>query len=230
MIKLFRNLRQNLLQEGKITKYLKYAIGEIFLVVIGILIALQINNWNESRKHKIAESEFLAGIKSDLNDDKTFIEFVLNIIKPKIEVYNQLNKDVQLDYMDHKMEIDSLLGTYLFVGQRTFYPITGSFQSSVAGNEINTYKNTLLIRSIIKLYNSTYTRIIENGQILDERWAQISQKYSHERRIGRFDQLNDPAFSLILDDIHFHFIQLKFYHDILINSIEEIDHIIDKIQ
>ena len=50
MIKFFRKIRQNLLSEGKTEKYFKYAIGEILLVVIGILIALQINNWNEQRK------------------------------------------------------------------------------------------------------------------------------------------------------------------------------------
>ena len=50
MIKFFRHIRQQLLGEGKTGKYLKYAIGEIFLVVIGILLALQINNWNETRK------------------------------------------------------------------------------------------------------------------------------------------------------------------------------------
>ena len=48
MIKFFRNIRQSLIMENKTSKYLKYAIGEILLVVIGILIALQINNWNES--------------------------------------------------------------------------------------------------------------------------------------------------------------------------------------
>ena len=50
MIKFFRKIRQDLLSKGKTGKYLKYAIGEIILVVIGILIALQINNWNEDRK------------------------------------------------------------------------------------------------------------------------------------------------------------------------------------
>ncbi|MCA0154412.1 DUF6090 family protein [Winogradskyella vincentii] len=50
MIKFFRKIRQNLLMENKTGKYFKYAIGEIVLVVIGILIALQINNWNEKRK------------------------------------------------------------------------------------------------------------------------------------------------------------------------------------
>lgn len=56
MIKFFRKIRQNLLSEGKTGKYLKYAIGEIILVVIGILIALQINNWNENRNN-ISQAE-----------------------------------------------------------------------------------------------------------------------------------------------------------------------------
>ena len=55
MIKFFRKIRQNLLVENKTGKYLKYAIGEIVLVVIGILIALQINNWNENRKDNFVE-------------------------------------------------------------------------------------------------------------------------------------------------------------------------------
>ena len=50
MIKFFRKIRQNLLMENKTRKYFKYAIGEIVLVMIGILLALQINNWNEKRK------------------------------------------------------------------------------------------------------------------------------------------------------------------------------------
>lgn len=63
MIKFFRTIRQNLLSEGKTGKYLKYAIGEIILVVIGILIALQINNWNEERKQlEIRDSYYLSMI------------------------------------------------------------------------------------------------------------------------------------------------------------------------
>jgi len=52
MIKFFRKIRQNLLLEGRTSKYFKYAVGEIILVVIGILIALSINNWNEIRKNQ----------------------------------------------------------------------------------------------------------------------------------------------------------------------------------
>ena len=66
MIKFFRKIRKNLLSEGKTRKYLKYAIGEIVLVVIGILIALSINNWNESRKNSIEEKLILESLLENL--------------------------------------------------------------------------------------------------------------------------------------------------------------------
>jgi len=72
MIKLFRHIGQNLLMENKTSKYFKYAIGEIILVVIGILIALQINNWNEAKKSREKERQVLTSIISDL--DYTLID------------------------------------------------------------------------------------------------------------------------------------------------------------
>ena len=65
MIKLFRTIRQNLLNEGKTSRYLKYAIGEIILVVIGILIALQINNWNIKRLNLEKETKYLKEINNN---------------------------------------------------------------------------------------------------------------------------------------------------------------------
>jgi hypothetical protein len=55
MIKFFRQIRQRLLTENKVSRYLIYVIGEIFLVVVGILIALSLNTWNDNRKDRIAE-------------------------------------------------------------------------------------------------------------------------------------------------------------------------------
>ena len=69
MIKFFRKIRQNLLSEGKTRKYLKYAIGEIVLVVIGILIALQINNLNEDRKSEAKKQDYYVQLLDDLNND-----------------------------------------------------------------------------------------------------------------------------------------------------------------
>ncbi len=74
MLNLFRNLRKNMLTKGKTTKYLKYALGEIALVMIGILLALQINNWNEERKSKSFEREMLSQIRTNLIQDKSNLE------------------------------------------------------------------------------------------------------------------------------------------------------------
>ena len=69
MIKFFRNIRKNLLNQSRFTKYLMYAAGEIILVVIGILIALQINNWNEFQKLKNNEIEILNNILTAIDND-----------------------------------------------------------------------------------------------------------------------------------------------------------------
>jgi hypothetical protein len=69
MIKLFQKIRQNLIMENRTGKYFKYAIGEIVLVVIGILIALQINNWNENRKNATILKQYISNLKDDLKKD-----------------------------------------------------------------------------------------------------------------------------------------------------------------
>lgn len=74
MIKFFRNIRQQLLKENKLTKYLLYAIGEIVLVVIGILIALNINNWNEYKKDRVLEKKVLENLVENLENNKNLLE------------------------------------------------------------------------------------------------------------------------------------------------------------
>ena len=74
MIKFFRHIRKSLLMENKTSKYFKYAIGEIILVVIGILIALQINNWNTYRIERSKEDSYLVNLNRDLNNQMQMIE------------------------------------------------------------------------------------------------------------------------------------------------------------
>ena len=69
MITLFRRIRERLIASGSVTKYLLYAVGEILLVVIGILIALQVNNWNENRKDNERAEQYMSSLKSDLQED-----------------------------------------------------------------------------------------------------------------------------------------------------------------
>lgn len=77
MIKFFRKIRHGLLAENKISKYLIYAIGEIALVVIGILIALQVNNWNEWRKDRIKEKQILEELSETLTKNCEVLDMSL---------------------------------------------------------------------------------------------------------------------------------------------------------
>jgi hypothetical protein len=77
MIKFFRKIRYNLMEENKTGKYFKYAIGEILLVVIGILIALSINNWNETLIKSNEETTVLANIHQEFKENKVQLDTVL---------------------------------------------------------------------------------------------------------------------------------------------------------
>ena len=81
MIKFFRRIRFNLMSENKTGKYFKYAIGEIILVVIGILMALQINNWNEDRKNKEILNSYKKSLITDLEQDTLALNSVIRYIK-----------------------------------------------------------------------------------------------------------------------------------------------------
>lgn len=74
MIKFFRHIRKSLLMENKTGKYLKYAIGEILLVIIGILIALQINNWNDKRIERKELSTALHAMVEELSENIQFLD------------------------------------------------------------------------------------------------------------------------------------------------------------
>lgn len=109
MIKLFRNIRRNLLAQGKTTKYFKYAIGEIILVVIGILIALSINNWNSAQKDIAKEQQILLSLQEEFKQNIKELKFDHQINLSSINaVTTLLNFDINADF--ETRTIDSLLG------------------------------------------------------------------------------------------------------------------------
>ena len=110
MIKFFRHIRKLLLMENKTSKYFKYAIGEIVLVVIGILIALQINNWNEKRLQQQSELKFLKGIQAEFKLNKAYLlssnKMNQEVLKTGKEIMNLMNQDVKIL---RNINIDSLI-------------------------------------------------------------------------------------------------------------------------
>jgi predicted transcriptional regulator len=116
MIKFFRKIRQNLLMENKTGKYFKYAIGEIILVVIGILIALQINNWNENRKTSNTQEKYLLLLKKEAQNNLKALnksqDYLIRLEKGQEKLLNLLSGD--LDTITDNYIAEVLVDNYFF--------------------------------------------------------------------------------------------------------------------
>jgi hypothetical protein len=111
MIKFFRKIRRKLLTENKFSKYLLYAIGEIVLVVIGIIIALQVNNWNENRKDRALEHDYYCRILDDFNLEQKHIKEYYENTNQKIEAAKQLLQDMYHSNKDNYTMMNNWIET-----------------------------------------------------------------------------------------------------------------------
>lgn len=211
-----------MIKKNKFTRYVLYALGEISLVMFGILLALQVNNWNESRKQANTEKDFKEGIKNDLKQDKQYISLIIDLADAKIAVYRQLNQNIFELYQTDRLQLDTVVQQY-FSNQRTFYPISGSFESAVSGNELGKFKDKVFSAAVTKLYNSIYERLMDNAQNVDERWFDLTKKYSFIRRTGHLQDMNEAELNQFLNDIHHHNYGLEYYRNILSETLIEID-------
>lgn len=138
MIKFFRKIRQNLLSDGKTGKYFKYAIGEIVLVVIGILIALQLNNYNDSLKQNDLEQKALNNLKLDFvynqNELNKSIEELKTIQKNSIIILDNTGSKYQTTF-----DIDTLLQTVGSVPK--YYPQNGFLLDLINSGKLGIIKN-----------------------------------------------------------------------------------------
>ena len=116
MIKLFRKIRRHIITENKVSKYLIYSIGEIVLVVIGILIALQVNNWNGNRAKFKEQNIIIENLNLELNSNLTNINEAIikgeTVINSSEQILLSMNGSTRNKYQGEKLDsILSLLGT-----------------------------------------------------------------------------------------------------------------------
>ena len=224
MIKLFRNIRRNLLAEGATGKYLRYAVGEIILVMIGILLALQVNTWNESRKYRSLEIEFKVGLKKDLLRDKENIGICISNIDKKMAAHDQLIKGLPIAYETNKKVLDSLFN-FLIQPLISFFPVSGTFDSAISSGNTSNFKDKSLIEKAHYLYNSKYPRFVYNGELVDNRNLKIRDLYVHELRTGEIGHFNSERLNTLLDDIE----RANFGNDFRKSIFEETLPLIDEI-
>jgi hypothetical protein len=181
MIKFFRKIRQNLLMGSKtgkpassVGRYFKYAIGEIVLVVIGILIALQINNWNENRKNRIAEADYYCRILDDFKLNEKLINETFILTTNKIK----LCKELILDLNNIPNERSEILNKFVrAIRQDVFVPSNITFEDITSSGQLKLLtdlqlKNRLIQHStfldnILNLLQENRNEIINRMRVID---------------------------------------------------------------
>ncbi|WP_062052677.1 DUF6090 family protein [Sediminicola sp. YIK13] len=149
MIKFFRRIRQQLLSENKFSKYLLYAVGEIVLVVIGILIAVQINSWHS----KIKEDKLKAVYIKNLINDFTKDTIQLNArIKDNEDNYYTLGIDSIITYIESPLttllDIKNLAKNKPLTGLRTINQYNvNTFNILVSTGDISLFEDALVQKS-----------------------------------------------------------------------------------
>ena len=184
MIKFFRKIRQNLLNQGETTKYFKYAIGEIVLVVIGILIALQINNWNEEKKNLQKENIFLEGILNDITQQKKLCNNQIDYetIKEKWSLKAiETSKSSSIEN-----QLDSLYKDVQSLKQRlTFAVFNPTYEELKSTGALRLIKNKNLKSDIVLFYQNLEKRaeiITNNNHNIDN----IYKTYVVSNALGFF--------------------------------------------
>jgi len=171
MLNFLRKLRRNNMKG----KYLKYAIGEIILVVIGILIALSVNNWNEERKKNLKGEELYKNLVSELEGNAKYYQKSLDGMDMHISFLDTLMKSWNLLSLDHvrsqikyEYAIENLgIPFYMFSFSHFLDPSQDIYNPAINNGSIALLKNRKFVQELDKLYNG----VLRINQFIDEEYA-----------------------------------------------------------
>ena len=196
MIKFFRNIRQQHLNQGEMKKYTLYAIGEILLVVVGILIALQINNWNENRISKKTEKIILQRLSQDLEKDQERFQLLDSVYQDKLQKNIHFRKLIRKTSFtdDDLMEVINFWGA----NARDINPRLTTYEEMVNSGKIYDLTNESLVNQICEYYRkmaryeSTTNKedneyaVVWNGRDLINFWhmKNVREDKSRARKLG----------------------------------------------
>lgn len=193
MLHLFKKIRQKLLVEKRLSNYIFYAIGEVLLVVIGILLAIQFSNWNEKRNEVQKEIWYLDNIANDmfyqketLLDLKNSFEKTLMLSQTILKDYYKNNSFENVDSLSFKL--NQLMSTYKYPN------IDNTYEELISSGKVSLIENYDLLTDIIDFYLNTdevdFMFSTNEEQVFYEEVYSVLIKYS-EVDISKFIESND---------------------------------------
>ena len=177
MIKFFRKIRQNLLSEGKNGKYFKYAVGEIILVVIGILIALSINNWNEKRKDRLIENQILDEMLISLKSDKMTFEMLEKRLMDKDSAIQKILDLRERGELSNGKTFGDLMGV---ARQQIRFTYDRSPYNNLVAIGINKISNNEILKAVNKYYTHELPRSVKFMESIDDEFLPTLKKSEYE--------------------------------------------------
>ena len=179
MIKFFRKIRYDLMEKNKTSKYLKYAIGEIILVVIGILIALQINNWNEEQKLRKEEAKLIQSFTNEIESNLIILETEIKNNQTIIQLSTKFLK-ANDDEQKNKIPVAYLLSALGYNSNKT--------EKSILDEILNTNTRTLISNDSLLIQLKSLKSAFEyNGKTqyyVEEFWNTKVVSYINDKNLG----------------------------------------------
>jgi len=192
MIKFFRHIRKKLADDNKPMKYLRYAIGEIVLVMLGILLALQVNNWNENRKVQKNEIKLVKQLLEDAKADSVFFESRVLFQKIRDTLFNDIinvSKNISVDSISKRRVNDNPF----------FFRL--AYQSNLINNNPEAYDlvNHDAIKNKLRDYKVKYNYVVHSielsNRITEQYGIPLQIKYHDEtQRLGDNPAVQDLSY------------------------------------
>ncbi|WP_053991603.1 DUF6090 family protein [Mangrovimonas sp. TPBH4] len=229
MISLFKKNRYKLIFKSKLSRYLVYAIGEILLIVIGILIALQINNWNSNKQSRKQELKIYQNIKSQVKEDLNELEKVEEINANFLEKFEKANRYI---LTNNRRAIDTLAFYTMALSQFSdFQRSSNIYEILVNSGDIKIMRNDSIVNKLQKLEIS-YNFI---NRLEDIHWELITTELSPEiKGVLNYTTFKivkpEKLYSIEIQNLFFEFINLmKIKRDVYHSVIEDLNHILKTI-
>jgi len=179
--------------KNKTGKYLKYAIGEIVLVVIGILIALSINNWNEDRKTKKMANEVYTNLLTSLEQDSIEVQRTINLLSKSLETQKKiiLSKSNQYTNEFNQNDLEKMVRE-ISQGVMSFFPKVGVYDLITSNNSMDLLQSKEIKALLINLYDFQYKRYENVDVIIDNKFHyQLSSLI--RKKIGFIVEFNSES-------------------------------------